>query len=441
MTTHDQLVHRWVQFQLGERKTYPARAGNLVANDKSLFSYGAHFEMARLVRNEKGKPLFWLENGERFSPTTSQHQSLVRSYLHSGTLAGGFPWVTIPHQALEAAGIDFDSIRIVESLPDRWEEQETVTYDFPEGAVWGEITVYDKHGVGMNLDAAGEPWTDRFPEVSWRAPLWGLQARLVSALRREDEKRRGKHWGHYGQVTHRESRLFVSEWARKTDRHTFWEVEHQADGRIKYRRTWSQHWLGESLVTANVVWTTWKTCKRCGGSGRFTGDSWTDRWGNVFDRYCSACEGRGGNRSQGKRKAHFLSGFDYQESPAAYFFCELPPKARPTSVAEAYEVLKPDPVKLAEQMGRAVKRQGDIFAVPLTVSTRDLTKQGATRAKHAYILGTNHRATEVATLPDGTTLVRGTLTHAPQRRRPDHRRVAVGKAWSLAIKNTVPITR
>jgi hypothetical protein len=91
-------------------------------------------------------------------------------------------------------------------------------------------------------------------------------------------------------------------------------------------------------------------------------------------------------------------------------------------------------------MGRTVYRQGDIFAVELaSVTLRHLRKQGATVVKHGNLLGTNHEATEVAYLPDGTTLVRGVLRHNPQGRRPDHARVKVGNRWSVVVKNTVPL--
>lgn len=142
-----------------------------------------------------------------------------------------------------------------------------------------------------------------------------------------------------------------------------------------------------------------------------------------------------------KRPAYFLSGFDENETrpERAYFLAELPRNAKPKTITEAREALKPAPVLLAEQAGRAVQRQGDIFAVPVpSITTRTLTKAHAMRTKAAYILGTNHRATEVATL-HGVTYARGTLTHAPQDRRPDHRRVTIGKGWHIVLKNTVPV--
>lgn len=167
----------------------------------------------------------------------------------------------------------------------------------------------------------------------------------------------------------------------------------QPDGSTLYTWFTYRHWLGESLVKARVD----------------------------------------------KRTAYFLSGFDMQERTPLYFFCELPRKARPTTIAEAYEVLKPQAVKLAESVGRPVYRQGDIFAIPMaSVDTRTLKRAGAVISKRGPLLKTNHVATEVAYLPDGTTLVRGVLYHVPAWRDPDHARRSLGKGWHVVIKNTVP---
>ncbi|GAA1243414.1 hypothetical protein GCM10009657_19010 [Oryzihumus leptocrescens] len=114
----------------------------------------------------------------------------------------------------------------------------------------------------------------------------------------------------------------------------------------------------------------------------------------------------------------------------------------PTTVAGAYEALKPEPVQLGERMGRTVHRQGDIFAVAApTLTVQSLRRAGARFARDAFLLGTNHRASEVAVLPNGVTLVRGVLTHAPSGRPPDHveRALTPRAVWHVVLKNTVPL--
>ena len=81
------------------------------------------------------------------------------------------------------------------------------------------------------------------------------------------------------------------------------------------------------------------------------------------------------------RRARWLSSFDRQETTPLYFLCQLPP-CKAETYEEAIEALKPDPVVLAESMGRTVERQGDIFAIPMPgLDTRTLTKQGGVRAR------------------------------------------------------------
>jgi hypothetical protein len=89
-------------------------------------------------------------------------------------------------------------------------------------------------------------------------------------------------------------------------------------------------------------------------------------------------------------------------------------------------------VRVAEQMGRKVKRQGDIFFIPAPT----VTPQGEVWTK-AFIDGSNHRATEMIE-QDGVMYVRGNVVHAPTGRRPDHFPVRIGRTWHIAIKNTVP---
>lgn len=176
------------------------------------------------------------------------------------------------------------------------------------------------------------------------------------------------------------------------------------------------HWLGEALIRARVSF-----------------------WG--------------ADNKTHHRWAYFLSGFDHQEPAPLYFLCELPRGHKPATVADAYEILKPEPVSLAEQMGRGVTRQGDIFAIPApTLDRRTLQKMGAAFEKRservrgrlsAQLLGTNHTATEVARLPSGLTLAKGCLYHDPSGRRRDHvrRKIGDGQGWHIILKNTVPVGR
>jgi len=135
--------------------------------------------------------------------------------------------------------------------------------------------------------------------------------------------------------------------------------------------------------------------------------------------------------------AFFLSAFDENEpSPGLYFLAQLPDDAHPTTVEEAFEALKPEEVKNAENLPVEVLRQGDVFAIPTYASTRDLP--GPSK-RSEYVLNVNHQATEVRTMSNST-FARGYLRHRPQGRGPEHRRVKLGdgKTWYKLVRNTVP---
>jgi hypothetical protein len=151
------------------------------------------------------------------------------------------------------------------------------------------------------------------------------------------------------------------------------------------------------------------------------------RWGNGFTRW-----------------SYFLSGYDLNEPGLSYFFCELPRDAQPKTLEEAYQALKPESVKTAEAQGKKVKRQGDIFLIPVDPPVSELkgplNRRGRKESPHSWshILRTNHAAEERFNYR-GLTYVRGRIVHAPLRRRADHVTLRLGRHWHLAVKNTVPV--
>jgi hypothetical protein len=158
---------------------------------------------------------------------------------------------------------------------------------------------------------------------------------------------------------------------------------------------------------------------------------------SVFRAVYTAREGADWQRVT--RKAYFLSAFDEQEPSPLYFLCQLPDGAAPSTVADALQALKPPEVTTAEEAGRTVTRQGDIFAIPRDLPTRTLP--GPTRHGD-YLLGLSHTATEVRNGHDGATYARGILRHAPgYGRRPEHVRQPMGnrKTWHRIVRNTVPV--
>jgi hypothetical protein len=193
--------------------------------------------------------------------------------------------------------------------------------------------------------------------------------------------------------------------------------------------------------------------------------------GSRIEERCERCVGRRQIRVPKDRWAYYLSGFDHNEPRPSYFFCELPPKAKPKTIEEAYLSLKPRTVRLAEEMGRTVLRQGDQWFVGMPgLTLRELKKQGGqhfTRngpgREHqqsqpdeirfswqiprfqrfinmdCWLHGSTHEATEVVRL-NGVTYARGIVRHVPDGRTPDHIPLPLGdrKTWFLCIPNGTP---
>lgn len=504
---YDSVARRWVDRCLGSTRESLSNPRMLDSGDQ-IFSYGSHFEIARILRDRKGEPVAWLLNGDTWGPTTSRHQAFVRNAVR-----GGLPTVTIPHSALEAASIDLSSVQIIDVQSDWWTER-TLTTENVRREQWD---VYDDRG-GWQNTRTGEivmrkdygtpkPRTecdcgiDFTPPGPWKTG-WNWELQTIEQRAREAHMR-ARHgvWEEFPASRRKSGRIsFFS------GKHVEWDaVDDPTHPRgYRFERIVRRHWLGGSLIRAAVTYQGTQRCASCSGSGQASEPWFTslgspaigplDReqmglaeaqndyrmernggirpplnWDYMIEGYaehreCRACSGRGRTRVARRRWAYFLSGFDENETRPSYFFCELPPKARPETVEQALEALKPDAVRLAEQDGREVTRQGDIFAIPMPgLTLRELKKQGGVHIRkpklvqvdpegqpgspmrwtgpRPRLLETNHEATEIVTV-GGLVYARGTLRHVPEFRRPDHRlaRMGDGKTWHLIMKNTVPVS-
>lgn len=462
MPNYDDVATRWRDIALGrsDRANYSSNGRSVWGRGDTLYSYGTHFPLVELLRDGKGNPRLFLLNGDRYSVTTARHQSVARDVV--GRVKEDVPSVVIPFAALDAAGIDRATLELVDDEPERHEtiphtlESETcwpwhvdgIKYAWRDETRWRKTTEDEREA----MKAAGEPY-----------PPWQVNEPTGNRLVSLETFGQFPKWGVTADVPEDVAVVALMALAGC-------DVSGIETAPIVYRWNTYRHWLGESLIRARV-------------------------------RYVS----RAGNRRN--RWAYFLSGFDENERRPLYFLCELPKVDHaPTTVREAYRDLMPETVKLAVAMGKDVKRQGDIYAIPTELTTRQLKSMGATfgRKNHrikvvagdpvpmygprlinpnytpstderalyrlqyiagkgtvahgcmvptsttvdlddgtetARLLGTNHVGTYVARLPNGTTLARGTMTHDPGFRGPDHSRVTLGNAWHVILKNTVPVVR
>lgn len=149
-------------------------------------------------------------------------------------------------------------------------------------------------------------------------------------------------------------------------------------------------------------------------------------------------------------RQRWLSSFDHQEARPLYFLCALPRSSKARTVEQALRDLRPKSVLAADEAGLEVTRQGDLFAIPTELTTREvkkLTPYGKGRIvkrPSGGVLGTRHSASQIVFATEGRVYARGTLYHEPQFfREPDHarRKMGDGKTWHLLTRNTVPRQR
>jgi hypothetical protein len=493
MTNYTDVCDRWVEKAVHGRDLRDKTTQRVYYEGDTIFSYGSHFPMARVVRDDAGEFSFVLVNGNTYSPSTSNHQRHMRDAI------SGLRQVIIPFEALRVAGIDPSTIRLIEDTGDRHEVKQHTVTTVPAGYAWKsvEVTEYTcktpamlqveldkynverfesyahdlerwyrakgKRGRGEELDYfENSALRDDMPTEPVNLTVDNLEQRETYGLRfygPRDPSYRSHQFetgGMYDKVVgHRQA--LMSTRGKYGGHEWQGDVLDNGDGTHLYAWETRRHWLGDSLITADIRWTETERCSHCKGTG-FTGgvvpepiegEQMWDYRERTRDQHCQVKANRkfgldecfrGRRQRRRVRTSYYLSGFDAQETRPSYFFCELPQGVAPTSVNEAIECLKPDPVILAEGMGREVLRQGDIFAIPMpSLTKRELTKMGARHERRGRLLNTNHVATDTAYLPDGTTLARGALVHAPEWRSPDHKRVPLTSVWHVVVKNTVPI--
>lgn len=73
------VAHLWAHEQKES-----ANGSNFYFEGESIYSYGRHFEIGRIVRNKRGEKAY-LINDTYYSPTTSKHQYYVREAIPTGS--------------------------------------------------------------------------------------------------------------------------------------------------------------------------------------------------------------------------------------------------------------------------------------------------------------------------------------------------------------------
>jgi hypothetical protein len=465
----------------------------------SIQSYGAHFPLAECYRTPKGTPRLFLLNGDLwrgqtgFGKSTSGQQSDIRRHV----AATGVQSVILPFSAIDAAGIEHASIRVLALQDETWETVRHVQSVQPDGIEWAPVhELVPGTGYGVQPDGTyGTPYYasmsdipgeirayfdadgNPLPEYEFSRPTgvaFGRKYTRYDAAPRRDYAsgsiRRNHDWhGNPGKLTippvYRFTGMRVSSNSKRDDSGNWYSWSRDDSG--NWIRETRVHTLGASVFRAAY---------------------------------------RGTN---GKRYfANFLSAVDTDPHGSGYFLVQLPRSADVSSVEAATESLKPETVRAAESIGIECKRQGDLFAIPTEFTLRDLRRMGADvrmsrlasaerraairekgnadylaalervgipahswepitdvqrrnrerladfyrarviRAEREFdatvgihlrrgLYGTRHTGRDIAILPSGVVLARGTIRHTGGQ----HRALSLGNVWHIVARNTVPLAR
>ena len=118
------VAHLWAN-----EKQESANGSNFFFEGESIYSYGYHFEVGRIVRNKRGERVY-LINDEFYSSSTSTHQGLVRSAIPTGSKAfsvgynisntGNMVFVTSQLESIKTAIEKYKKARTELSYRDIW---------------------------------------------------------------------------------------------------------------------------------------------------------------------------------------------------------------------------------------------------------------------------------------------------------------------------------
>lgn len=405
--TADTMIERWISNPKNLKTRYAN--GNIFSEGDTLYSYGYHFKLGILIRNSDGGITHAVLNGNTYSPTTTRHQSATRGALRRA----GIQFIIVPFESLGSAGVKPESIRPIDVKGDTFEYTRVSSVKAPES-----MTTAD-----LRYRSFGDNWDDQEDAVG---RIGGQLVKLID--------------GHY--------------------------VWHTV-----------RHWLGDSVFSATV-------------------DSWRNGYSGPRDTFFISSF----DRQERGNGLYFLSELPREPRDFDDAIESLKPEAVVTAESMGREVTRQGdmfaiPTEITtnqlKAMGAAfTKRTGavsewienedgsknwrdldfeeghqvldftgdwdnrrsyvrhnwDVYRAPLTFHGGKLHRHRVVVSKPEghLIYGTAHTATEVAVLPDGTTLARGSMYHHPWQlvlwREADHarRKMGDGKAWHVIARNTVP---
>jgi hypothetical protein len=122
---NQEFIESWFDNKIRNRQVRRHRYGHLYADEDAVYSYGSHFPLA--MPCDSG----FLLNGDRYSSTTSCHQSLTRSACARVCRDNNLKFAVIPFTVLNNA--DLTPVRHIEIIDKMRERHRNVKYTDKNG--------------------------------------------------------------------------------------------------------------------------------------------------------------------------------------------------------------------------------------------------------------------------------------------------------------------
>lgn len=480
------------------RSRWDSRTGHTVRLADRLNSYGDHFPLVEALTTRSGRTRLWLLNGDRWGGSggwgvsTSSQQIEVRGL----TRATGIETIILPFSAIDAARIEHESITVLAQNEEQWVTEEFRDYSaFPSDARNKPAhEMIDGTGYGHSYDSISDIPEDirAYFDSSGRVlPLYEESySTRVSFGRRHrdysaDNPRRDYATGNIQPRTQWQpsesgrylEQVTVGYWVPPVYRYIGTEVYgthgkyFASDDGSYYYQNRQRHILGESVFRAAYRGTNGKRYfanflsgvdSDPHGSGYFLvqlpkharTDSVEAAYESLKPHSVQLAEKDG---IEVKRQGDIYaiptnySLRDLRKLGADIRQSKLASEERRAAIREYWE----------REFTTALQNVGlpvhvwEIRNLPSTdyrrrnweemrryyaqMQRNAITEFDATHRIHTQrdIYGTRHYATEIAILPNGVTLARGTVRHSGG----DHRMLTLGNVWHVMARNNVPLAR
>lgn len=158
------VAHLWAN----EMKEF-ANGSNFYFENESIYSYGSHFEVGRIVRNKRGEKAYLINDIYR-SSSTSKHQCCVRDAIPTGSkvFSVGYNMSNTGNMAFVTSGL--------ESIKDAIEKYKKARTELPYQNVWGAfknlmgyIEFFDMGTPQRLLKKSANDWLGTNHELSWKS--------------------------------------------------------------------------------------------------------------------------------------------------------------------------------------------------------------------------------------------------------------------------------